>query len=244
MTGHHGERQPQRRIDFWYDPLCPWSWITSRWIIEVSKVRPVEIVWHELSLALLNSEADLPPDRRQVMDRYWGPVRVAAAARARFGPEAAASLYTAMGNRFHGPAGDITKVREASWETFRAVTVAALERIGPSVEAALRDTGLPGSLVSAMDSEAWDGDLRASRDRIPAGDGLDRQLIGVPTLSVDGHAGQFGPIFTEIPTGERAGELWDAFRVLATEGAFFELKRVAVRGEPRTVPGAPLRQEP
>ncbi|MFE5873346.1 3-hydroxyacyl-CoA dehydrogenase NAD-binding domain-containing protein [Streptomyces roseifaciens] len=220
-------------VDFWFDPLCPFAWITSRWITEVAGKAPVTVRWHAMSLALLNSGKDMPEARRTMLDLYWGPVRVLAAARAAHGDAVTGPLYTAMGSRFHAPGGIFEPVRTAPAEEFRAAMIEGLSRTRPDIEAALAETGLPAGLIDAMDDDRWDDDLRASHARVPS-DGLGQELIGVPTISVDGGAGQFGPVLTEIPRGDRAVRLWEAFRTLAGDPAFFELKQSTGRTEPLT----------
>ncbi|MFF7726112.1 3-hydroxyacyl-CoA dehydrogenase NAD-binding domain-containing protein [Streptomyces sp. NPDC008001] len=234
------EPQPQQppqaeshAVDFWFDPLCPFAWIASRWITEVAGRAPVTVRWHVMSLALLNSGKDMPEARRTMLDLYWGPVRVLAAARAAHGDAVTGPLYTAMGSRFHGPGGIFEPVRTAPAEEFRAAMIEGLGKTRPDIEAALAETGLPAELIDAMDDDRWDAELRASRDRVPS-DGLGQDLIGVPTISVDGGAGQFGPVLSEIPRGERAVRLWEAFRTLAGDPAFFELKQSTGRTEPLT----------
>lgn len=221
-------------VDFWFDPLCPWAWITSRWITEVAEHRPLTVRWHEMSLALLNSGSEMSEQRRRMLDAYWGPVRVVAAARHAHGDVVVGPLYTALGSRLHAPDGIFAPVRDATEDTWQQVMTEAMSGTGAVVEAALRDVGLPADLAGEAGSERWDEALRASHARVPS-DGLGQELIGVPTLSVNGRAAQFGPVLSEIPTGERALRLWDALRTLATDPGFFELKQCTGRPEPRTV---------
>jgi len=222
-------------VDFWFDPLCPWAWITSRWITEVARRRPLTVRWHEMSLALLNSGSDMSEERRRMLDLYWGPVRVVAAARQTHGDEVVGPLYTAMGHRFHAADGIFAPVRSASEDDWQAVMTEAMGGAGAVVEAALAELGLPAALAREADERKWDEALRASHARVPS-DGLGQQLIGVPTISVNGRAAQFGPVLSEIPRGERAERLWEAFRTLATDPGFFELKQCTGRPEPMTVP--------
>jgi len=198
------EQEPTR-VDFWFDPICPWAWITSRWMLEVQQVRPVQIAWHVMSLAVLNGDKEDASDRyRELMQSAWGPVRVLIAAEQAHGPEALGPLYTALGNRFH---------------------LEKAPRDRETITAALAEAGLPASLADAMDSTEYDDAVRASH-----AEGIDRvgYEVGTPVISVNG-ASVFGPVISPIPRGEAAGKLWDGVQlVMATDG-FFELKRSRTR---------------
>jgi protein-disulfide isomerase-like protein with CxxC motif len=192
-------------VDFWFDPLCPWAWITSRWILEVEKVRPVKVHWHVMSLAILNEGRDDLPERyKETMRTAWGPVRVCIAAEQKFGPEAVEPLYTALGTKFHHEKADRTR---------------------PVIEAALTEAKLPTELADAMDSEEYDKTLRASH-----ADGIDRvgYEVGTPIISVLGTS-IFGPVVSPIPRGEAAARLWDGVLLVAGTDGFFELKRSRTR---------------
>ncbi|MEU1282216.1 DsbA family protein [Streptomyces sp. NPDC005805] len=188
-------------VDFWFDPACPFAWITSRWILEVERRRPVDVRFHVMSLYLHNLGNELPDWYRDLVDRSLGVVRVVAAAAQHHGDGVLRDLYTALGTRIH---------REKN-EDFAVV-----------VAEALAETGLPASLADAAGDPAYDEAVRASHDRgkDPAADGY----VGTPTLHVDG-AVWFGPVLGAIPRGEEAARLFDSFRVLAGHPQLFEVKR-------------------
>ena len=192
-------------VDFWFDPLCPWAWITSRWMLEVQQVRPVRARWHVMSLAVLNEDKeDLPERYKEAMRTAWGPVRVCIAAEQKFGSEVLGPLYTALGTRFH---------------------LEKAERNRATIEAALVEAGLPAELTDAMESTEYDEALRASHCN-----GMDRvgYEVGTPVISVNGFS-CFGPVVTPIPRGEAAARLWDGFLLVTGTDGFFELKRSRTR---------------
>jgi protein-disulfide isomerase-like protein with CxxC motif len=190
--------------DFWFDPVCPWAWMTSRWMLEVERVRPVSTRWHVMSLSILNEGREVSERYQRLMDAAWGPARVCIAAVEEHGPEVLLPLYTALGIRFHP--GREPKDRD-------------------TIEAALAEAGLPESLVDVMDSTAHDEALRRSHQ-----EGMDQvgDDVGTPVISV-GDAALFGPVVSPTPRGEEAGRLWDGFLVVAQTDGFFELKRSRTR---------------
>ena len=197
--------QEPTQLDFWFDPLCPWAWITSRWVLEVEKVRPVQARWHVMSLAVLNAgKEDMPERYKEFMRQAWGPVRVCIAAEQKFGPDVLLPLYTALGTRFHQEKAD---------------------RDRATIEAALAEAGLPAELANAMDDESYDDALLASHK-----DGMDRvgYEVGTPVISVNGTS-FFGPVVSPIPRGEAAARLWDGVLLVASTDGFFELKRSRTR---------------
>lgn len=198
--------------EMFFDPLCPWAWMTSRWLMEVEKVRPIEVTWSVMSLAVLNEGRDLPEDYRALMDRGWYAVRVVTAAARDHGDEVKKKLYDAIGTRLH-PGG-----RGQDDADMRAV-----------VSEALAEVGLPKSLLEYADNvpgDEIDTLLRASHQRAID---LVGDEVGTPVVSFEGTA-FFGPVVTPAPKGEQAGRLWDGCLLVAGTPGFYEIKRTRTKG--------------
>jgi 2-hydroxychromene-2-carboxylate isomerase len=186
--------------DFWFDPACPFAWITSRWILEVEKVRDVQVTWHIMSLAYLNQDKDISEEYRSFLSTAWQPVRVLMAAEQKYGKDVLLPLYTAMGTRIH---------------------IEKQDKDRDMIEAALADAGLDLALADAMDDPSYDEAIARSHHL-----GMDQvgNEVGTPTIAVNG-AAFFGPVISKAPRGEEAGRLWDACVTLSGYKHFYELKR-------------------
>jgi mycothiol-dependent nitroreductase-like protein len=197
---------PERTsVDMWFDPICPWAWLTSRWLLEVEKVRPLDIRFHVMSLSILNGGRDLPENYHRFLDRAWGPVRVCMAAAESAGPDVLRDLYTALGTRIH---------------------LRKYELDDKLYTEALTEAGLDPALADAADTDARDDALRASHDAGMKPVGLD---VGTPVIHAPAADGAtvafFGPVVTPAPKGEAAGLLWDGVLLVGATPGFYELKR-------------------
>jgi 2-hydroxychromene-2-carboxylate isomerase len=196
--------QATEDMQFWFDPLCPWAWITSRWMLEVERVRPVRVDWRMMSLAYLNlvqhEGQGLSEEYLARMSKAWGPIRVCAAAAAHSGPSVLGPLYTEIGTRFHNQG----------------------RREDPAVlPEALTAAGLPAALADAATSDEFDKAILASHHEAFDEVGID---VGTPVIRIRGKA-IFGPVITPAPRGEAAGQLWDGLVLVTGADGFFELKR-------------------
>jgi 2-hydroxychromene-2-carboxylate isomerase len=192
-------------VRMWFDPACPWAWMTSRWLMEVERVRDIEVTWRVMSLSVLNEKRDLDEGYRRLMDESWGPVRVIIAAQEQYGDKVVKPLYDAMGTRIH-----VQKMRDRE-----AIVAEALEEVG-----------LPEDLAKAAGQKKYDRALRRSHRE---GIDLVGTDVGTPVISF-GDMAFFGPVVTPAPKGEAAGRLWDGCLLVAGTPGFYEIKRTRTQG--------------
>jgi 2-hydroxychromene-2-carboxylate isomerase len=192
-------------VDFWFDPSCPWAWMTSRWLDEAAALRNLEVDWHVMSLAVLNENNDVSEEYKAFFPRALRYTRLIAAVTERHGQSSVKPLYDALGSRIHpGARLDVEAV----------------------ISESLAEAGLPASLAAFADTEEHDVQMRASHF-----DGMGRvgQDVGTPVIAVGDYA-FFGPVISPAPTGEQAARLWDGVVTLAGYDGFFEMKRTRTRG--------------
>jgi protein-disulfide isomerase-like protein with CxxC motif len=193
------------RIDLWVDPLCPWAWLTSRWLLEAAKVRDLQVDFHVMSLSVLNDGRDVSEQYKELLEKGWGPVRVLIAAEERHGNEVVEPLYSAMGTRHHVQGNK-------NWDEI--------------IASALSDVGLEPELANAATSTDYDEALRKSHHAGMDPVGYD---VGTPVIHV-GEVAFFGPVVTPAPKGEAAGKLYDGVMLVASTPGFYELKRTRTLG--------------
>lgn len=187
-------------VDFWFDPMCPWAWMTSRWMLEVEKVRDVHTVFHVMSLSVLNEGRDLPADYAKHMEQGWIGARAATGVAQIHGDEAVREFYTALGTRYH--------LNDEPHDV-------------ETVKAALAECGLDTDIAQRATTDEFDEAMRASHHAgmDPVGD-----EVGTPVLHINGMA-LFGPVISPAPKGEEAGKLFDGVAAVTAYPGFFELKR-------------------
>ncbi|MDR1078298.1 MAG: DsbA family protein [Propionibacteriaceae bacterium] len=194
-------------VDFWFDPLCPWAWLTSRWMLAVEQVRPVQTVFHVMSLAVLNAGREgLADDYRQTMETVaWYGARASIQVELAYGPDVSRAFYTALGTRYHnlGQPRAVETIREA-----------------------LAELGLDQAIAERSLTDAFDAELRRSHHEGMDPVGMD---VGTPVLRINGQS-LFGPVISPAPTGEEAGRLFDGVALVTSYPGFFELKRTRTVG--------------
>ncbi len=195
-----------QRVDLWVDPICPWAWITSRWLLETATVRDVDVRFHTMSLAVLNDGRELSEEYTDLMSKAWGPVRVMIAVEKECGNESLEPFYSAFGRRYH--------------------VGAQRDDLRACIRGALEDAHLDPALVDAAEDEGLDHDLRTSHFAGMDPVGFD---VGTPVIHV-GDVAFFGPVVTPAPTGEAAGTLFDGVVAVASTPGFYELKRTRSEG--------------
>ncbi|WP_238412008.1 mycothiol-dependent nitroreductase Rv2466c family protein [Saccharothrix deserti] len=209
MNSTPSMRQATSVADTWFDPRCPWAWITTSWLLEVEQVRSIELRFHVMSLSVLNEGREVPEKYKRGMIEGWGPVRVCIAAEQQHGPEVLRPLYIAMGTRIHHEKAGLGR---------------------DMMLAALADSDLPAELIEAADDPEYDKALRESHHAGMDPVGPD---VGTPVIHVPGSDGEriafFGPVVSPAPRGEAAGRLWDGVLAVAGTDGFFELKRNRTR---------------
>lgn len=204
-------------VDFFWDPVCPWAWLTSRWVVNVLEERPMTVDWKFIALRIVNEDRDYERDFRPGYERGHTRglelLRVAAAIRERVGPDAVLPYYTAVGEALH---------LHRRHEEFDSPA---------GIESILRDLGHPADLAGAQLDPAFDAVIRAE-----TATALERTggNIGTPVLTFGPPDGPsfFGPVINRAPKGAEATELWDAVVALGSNPHFSELKR-SLRGRPQ-----------
>jgi len=193
------------KVDMWFDPICPFAWITSRWLLEAASVRDLEVTWNIMSLAQLNKDREMDEAHKAAFTRSWDAVRLVAAVKENHGNDAVLALYNAMGTRIH------LKKEKVSDDL---------------LVAALAEAGLPADLLAVAKDESWNEPMIASHDRAISLVGND---VGTPVVAI-GDAAFFGPVISPAPKGEQAGRLWDGLALCLEVPGFYELKRARKGG--------------
>ena len=191
-------------VDFYWDPVCPWCWITSRWMMDVGHQKQIRVNWKLFSLKIINADRDIPEPYKTMHAVGLKALRVAAAVRKAYGNDGLEKIYTLMGTRYHHDEEDIDTPED--------------------LESILQTGGYPTRLAAAATDSAWDSMIRADMNLALAKVGKD---VGVPLIVLDGGAGPgfFGPVCSPAPTGQAAAAFWDAIITAGRTPGFYELKR-------------------
>lgn len=188
------------QVEFWFDPSCPWAWMTSRWVDEVAQHRDLDVTWKVMSLSVLNEDKDVSESYSAFFPRALRYTRLVTAVKELHGQEYVKPLYDALGVRIHpgGSKDPDTVIAEA-----------------------LAEIGLPADLIQYSLTDEFDPQMRESHF-----DGINRvgQDVGTPVIAVEGVA-FFGPVVSPAPKGEDALKLWDGTVAVASYPGFFEIKR-------------------
>jgi len=214
-------------INFYFDPVCPFAWMTSKWVRQVQAQREYTVDWRFISLRQVNAEveydAHFPPEYEAGHTAGLRLLRVAARARAEHGRESIAQLYKAFGTHIFETAPDTDQRTEAELRERRGTR--------EFVEPILAEAGLPLALADALDDESWDLEIRQETDEAL---GLTGKDVGTPIIHFEPPAGVafFGPVISRLPSEESAAELWDHVVGLARFPGFAELKR-SLREQPQ-----------
>ena len=194
------------RVDFWFHPGCPWTWVASRWLLGVAPQRDLDIHWRSFSLTLLNGCADVPPRWRARAEGAHDVLRVVEAARAAGQPESAiGDFYTGSGRELFG----------GEWPLH--------------VPSTLANAGLDPGLAEAFSDPAWDAVIEQSMAEATE---LAGSAAASPTIAVETAPGRawFGPVLSHNPEGRAGLDLWDGFVTMASSGALYEIKRDRMDG--------------
>ena len=188
------------QADMWFDPICPFAWITSRWLIEVTPQRNLQVDYNIMSLAHLNKDNDVDAAHKAAFEKSWLATRLIVGVKAEHGAQHVLPLYTAIGTRIHNRKEKLSK---------------------ELLLAAVQEVGLVEDVMNYCDDASWDAEVIKSHDAAIALVGSD---VGTPVIGVAG-VGFFGPVISPAPKGDEAAKLWDGVLALAQYPGFFELKR-------------------
>jgi 2-hydroxychromene-2-carboxylate isomerase len=203
-------------LHFYFDPVCPFAWLTSKWVRTVAAQRNYSVDWRFISLRILNAHIDyashFPPNYEDGHTAGLRLLRVAARVRAEHGREAIGPLYEAMGTRIFDTSRDVDPLSATDQGSRR------------TLEPLLRDAGLPTDLAEALDDAALNDEIRAETEEALALTGRD---VGTPILHFQppGGTALFGPVISRLPAPDDAVELWDHVVALASFPGFAEIKR-------------------